>query len=224
VYISSYTPSNGHEVVWEDGTVDRDSEIFIHAVALDGTPWPHRRPLDHGGPGAALKFLRFGAHSDGSPRMMFYTIKYHPYTPGTPGVYEVLLDGTIRTVITGPKDTGPRIMQARANGRDYLVVGWKSEEDGRLYDSSFRPIADVPNVKSVLGVAFLGPEVGWVRFESLPDTGVAVAGLDGRLLQTLTSNGDGFRGARLMYEEGAEVPHVLLYGDSTMALYSIQGR
>lgn len=224
VYVSSYTPSNGHEVVWDDGTVDRDSEIFIHAVGLDGTPWPHRRPLDHGGPGGQLRFRRFADHADGTPRLVFYTTKYHPYTPGTPGFYEVRVDGTVRTILTGPRDTGPRVLQLQANGRDYLAMGWNAEQDGRLYDASFRPIAAVSNIHDVFGVAFLGPEVEWVAFRRVPEKGVAVTGLKGTVHQMLTLDDDTFGGVGLVYEEGAEVPHVLLWGEDTMALYSIRGR
>ncbi len=142
VYFGAYTFSNGAEITHEDGTVERDTEVYFHVLGTNGERLPESRPWPGDDLDGRLRYFRFDVDGDGN-RELFANLSKDPrYYTGTPRLYRVYEDGTLEVVYVGPEDeaAGVRRVPTPEGQQERILVWWDPSERIEVLDGSFEPV------------------------------------------------------------------------------------
>ena len=142
VYFGAYTFSNGAEITHEDGTVERDTELYFHVLSTDGDRLSESRPWPGDDLDGRLRYFKFDVDGDGNLELFANLSKDPRYYTGTPRLNRVYEDGTLEVVYVGPENeaAGMRRVPTPEEQPERIIVWW--DQSGRLevLDGSFEPV------------------------------------------------------------------------------------
>ncbi|MEX2445542.1 MAG: PEGA domain-containing protein [Alkalispirochaeta sp.] len=217
-YFGYFAASNGAELVHDDGTVERDSEVFIHAITANGKVDPRTQPLPGQDIDGSTWPFPFDSDNDGQAEPHFLLIK-DQYYRGDSGVYRIDGPRGITEVYQGPKDRGVRTLQVASGGdSELLSLRWDKPLVHEVIDASYRLIYRKEYGESTV-VELINLDGGPWEIIEYHEGGARIMDFQNRTLETLAIPNTTVIGWRIVDLEGDGKEEIILLGREEIEVF-----